>query len=131
MKEPYLKYLLALAVTLIAGVGFAFDFLLRAKDYPELSMVMLAVIALVIAGLTVLYALIMSSMLGKNYNKSKAETPGDRFSKAWLMNVARAMAAGAVIIVFLGFSWILFSFSIENLGGSLRLLRDHLMSQMS
>ena len=50
MKETYLKYAIAATVTLFAGIAFAFDFPLRAKEFPQLAMLMLAVIARVIPG---------------------------------------------------------------------------------
>lgn len=132
MKEPHFKYLFAGATTLFAGVGFAFKFLLDAKDYPELSMVLLATVMLVIGALSLLAALGLSAFVGKTYQDARKQRDDDSlgwFGK-WLVWPVVATISAIFVIFFLLTGWVSFSFSIEHLSDSLGILKRHLEAQI-
>lgn len=67
MKDQYVKHLAGAAATLFVGVGFAFKFLLDAKEHPELSLVLLATVALVVGTLSLSTAFGQSAFIGQAF----------------------------------------------------------------
>lgn len=70
MDDKILRYGAATAATLFTGIGFAFKFLLDAKDYPQLSLVLLAVVAMAIGSLALLAACGVSALLVTEFQKA-------------------------------------------------------------
>ncbi|WP_321365426.1 hypothetical protein [uncultured Celeribacter sp.] len=132
MNDKILRYGSATAAMLFAGIGFAFKFLLDAKDYPQLSLVLLAVVAVAIGSLALLSACGMSVILGAEFQKAWADHRNNtQPSKARYVTL---LISGAfllpLIVVLLLIGFFSFHYSMENLADALARLRDHLLAQI-
>ncbi|WP_187429157.1 hypothetical protein ROLI_005690 [Roseobacter fucihabitans] len=153
--DPIVKYLLACVAALSAGVAFAFKFLLEARDYPELSLVMLAVVAFVIGTICLFAALAVCGVLGSAFAealKTKQNGTGDAVedeintateietetftkkvpslpTKIILIITGFFGLCAAFVLLLIGFA--AFHFATDHLGSSLGIFRDHLESQIN
>ncbi|MEJ6404692.1 hypothetical protein [Yoonia sp. 2307UL14-13] len=149
-----MKYLLACVAALSAGVAFAFKFFLEARDYPELSLVMLAVIAFVIGTICLLAALAVCGVLSSAFAdafRTKQKDTGDianetvdntaeletvsftekRTSlpvKVFLIITGFFGIVAAFVLLLIGFS--AFHFAAGHPGETLGAFRVHLESQI-
>lgn len=130
MNEQHLKYFAVAAATLFAGVGFAFKFLLDAKDYPELSLVMLATVAFAIGALALVGLCGFAAALAPEFEKSEEDEKPTRWSRKWFGRVALLFFATLSMAVLGAVVWVTFSFAAENLGNSMGILNDHLLQQI-
>lgn len=131
MDDKILRYGAATAATLFTGIGFAFKFLLDAKDYPQLSLVLLAVVAVAIGSLSLLAACGISATLGAEFQKAWAEHRSNarRSKTRCVMLLVSGALLLLLIMVFLLIGCFSFYYSIENLADALARLRDHLLAQ--
>lgn len=132
MDDKILRYGAATAATLFAGIGFAFKFLLDAKDYPQLSLVLLAIVAVAIGSLALLAACGMSVILVTEFRKAWAEhrsnTPRSKARYVILLVLGAFLLP--LIAMFLLIGCFSFHYPIENLADALARLRDHLRAQI-
>lgn len=97
--------LLALAAAPFLGIGFAFDFSLRAKDFPQLGSAMWGVMGLWI-GLflfitALLVAAVMASILGSHEYRHRDKTGWKRVLAIFLPRAL--IACGIIVIVATGY----------------------------
>ena len=128
--EDQLKFFLGSMTLMGTGVAFTLKFLLDAKDYPQLSIVMLAIVAFFIGTMAFVGALAIWGFLFADVATSSKQTwsKASKSAKAGLIVIAvpafTAMVGLAII------AWITFYFSVQNLGTSLSGFRKHLERQV-
>ena len=141
------KYILASIAVLSAGVDFAFKFLLEARDYPELSLVMLAVVVFVIgticlfAALAVCGALISASTDAFQAKRSDTDSTAEMDIDTTETEVTSLTAKVLFIITVifgLGAAFVLlpigfaaFHYTAGDLGESLGVLQSYLGAKIS
>lgn len=95
-------------VTLVAapflGIGFAFDFLLKAKDFPELASAMWGVIVFLAGSSIFFFCLICAALLATvlgSYERDIQSTGWQRAFKKWPPRILFAM--GIAVLLAMGY----------------------------
>ncbi|MCE8418863.1 hypothetical protein [Rhodovulum sulfidophilum] len=132
MDDKILRYGAATAATLFTGIGFAFKFLLDAKDYPQLSLVLLAVVAMAIGSLALLAACGVSALLVTEFQKAWTDyrSNAQRSKAKYVILLVAGAFLLPLIVMFLLIGFFSFHYSIENVADALARLRDQLLAQV-
>ena len=114
-----------------AAIAFTLKFLLDARDYPQLSILMLGVVAIFIGTMAFAGALVIWGVLFADFATSIRPIwqEASRKGKAGLVAIALPAVAAILVLVFIG--WVTFHFSVQNLSASLGSFREHLQSQIN
>lgn len=119
----------AIVLVLLGSVGFAFDFLLRAKEYPQLALLMLGMIGLVVGFVCLVAALYMAFILKISLDESNEDAGVNaRFAKL-KRGIWRSFVI-AVGICFLVAGYLTWDVAFQNFGEHLKALRVHIESQI-
>ncbi|MCV6621852.1 MAG: hypothetical protein OIF51_08900 [Cellvibrionaceae bacterium] len=116
-------------IALLSSTGFVFDFLLRAKEYPELSRLMLSTIGLCIGGMSVGASVYLFIMCKVSVDDYKTSLPPPDLEKSLKFNSIRILLfVIGMFFVLAGF--VLLDFVWQNFGEDLKAFRIHIDNQI-
>lgn len=96
--------LAALAAAPLFGIGYAFDFLLRAKDFPELASAMWGVIVLLVGIFLFFFFLTCAALLDTILGSSERDIQSTGWQKALEKWLPRSLfAVGIVFLLLTGY----------------------------
>ncbi|MCK0097749.1 hypothetical protein MWU60_19405 [Yoonia sp. F2084L] len=128
--EDQAKFFLASMTLLGAGVAFTLKFLLDAQDYPELSLVMLGIVAFFIGAMAFAAALAIWGFVFADVATSIKTMWSTASLRGQVGLVAIVVSLSAAMVVLVIIAWATFQFSVQNLSGSLSSFREHLQEQI-
>ncbi len=120
---------IAVVLVLLGSVGFVFDFLLRAKEYPQLALVMLGMIGVMVGVTCLIAAVYMAFLLKVSLDENDVSSDNRGAFAKWVRYFFRYV----VIVVSFGlmaigyFTW---DAAFQNFGGDLKALRIHIEKQI-
>lgn len=128
LKKFEIKAVIIL-IALLSSTGFVFDFLLRAKEYPELSKLMLSTIGLCIGGMSLGASVYLFIMCKVSVDDYKTSLPSPDLEKSLKFNSIRIfLFVIGMFFVLAGFA--LLDFVWQNFGEDLKAFRIHIDNQI-